>query len=160
VANNQYAYSTPNSRQFACEDLVDRAIGYGISGHTVDGTNLDDCLHVVGDAVKRAREGNGPQLVIAQLLRLAGHGEHDDASYIDPLLKQSPVGQDCLKLAEDTLLQRAWASCEELIQWREAAVQQIEEAVATVRREPAPDPNTENWCALASSHLVDGFSAE
>lgn len=160
VANNQYAYSTPNNRQFACEDLVDRAVGYGITGHTVDGTSLDECLQVVGDAVNRAREGNGPQLIIAQLLRLAGHGEHDDASYIDPLLKQSSVGRDCLKVAEEALLQRDWASCEDLVHWREGAVQQIEEAVATVRREPAPDPNTENWCALASSHLIDSYTAE
>src|SRR4029079_7700599 len=37
IANNQYAYSTPTSRQFACADLVDRAIGYGVEGHEVDG---------------------------------------------------------------------------------------------------------------------------
>ncbi|MGH8046670.1 MAG: thiamine pyrophosphate-dependent enzyme, partial [Chthoniobacterales bacterium] len=39
VANNQYAYSTPTSRQFACADLVDRALGYGVAGHKVDGTD-------------------------------------------------------------------------------------------------------------------------
>src|SRR3954469_80962 len=38
VADNQYAYSTPTSRQFACRSLVDRAEGYGIPGHEVDGT--------------------------------------------------------------------------------------------------------------------------
>src|SRR6267154_2327560 len=48
VANNQYAYSTPTSRQFACDDLVDKAIGYGVAGHNVDGTNLEACLDVVG----------------------------------------------------------------------------------------------------------------
>ena len=34
VVNNQYAYSTPNNRQFACKDLVDRAIGYGVEGRS------------------------------------------------------------------------------------------------------------------------------
>ena len=33
VADNQYAYSTHSSRQFACESLVDRAAGYGVAGH-------------------------------------------------------------------------------------------------------------------------------
>src|SRR6266702_6940126 len=47
VANNQYAYSTPISRQFACRHLVDKAIGYGVEGHTVDGTDLSACLRVV-----------------------------------------------------------------------------------------------------------------
>src|ERR1700694_3033580 len=55
VVNNQYAYSTPNSRQFACNDLVDRAIGYGVEGYTMDGTDLGDCLEVVARATDRAR---------------------------------------------------------------------------------------------------------
>ena len=101
VANNQYAYSTPNSRQFACRDLADKAIGYGVAVHKVDGTDLEKCLHTLSDAVTRAREGGGPQMVVAQLLRLCGHGEHDDAHYIAAQMKQSPFGRDCLKVAED-----------------------------------------------------------
>src|ERR1019366_6163912 len=57
VADNQYAYSTPTSRQFACRDLADRAAGYGVDSHSVDGTDLSACLKVVGDAVARARAG-------------------------------------------------------------------------------------------------------
>lgn len=160
VANNQYAYSTPNPRQFACDDLSRRAEGYGIVGHTLDGTDLDACLSVVGKAVESARNGGGPQMVVARLLRLSGHGEHDDAGYIDPALKSSPLGRDCLKEAEQTLLFRQWATQEELGCWREEALRQIEEAVATVQREPAPDPNTETWCALANPHLADSYAAE
>src|SRR5580658_3671409 len=50
VANNQYAYSTPSSRQFACDDLVDKAIGYGVQGHSLDGNDLAECLKVLGEA--------------------------------------------------------------------------------------------------------------
>src|SRR5688572_2193072 len=89
VADNQYAYSTPNTRQFACNSLVERAEGYGLAGHTVDGTDLQACLSVCGSAIAQARGGDGPQLIVARLLRLCGHGEHDDASYIDPKLKAS-----------------------------------------------------------------------
>ena len=158
VANNQFAYSTPNSKQFACKDLVDRAAGYGMEGHSVDATHLDACLEVVGRAVERARSGHGPQLIVARLLRLAGHGEHDDASYIGTELKESPLGCDCLKEAECTLLERAWASADDLDCWREETQRQVEEAVATVQREPAPDPNEENWCALSTPHLDDTFA--
>ena len=160
VANNQYAYSTPASQQFACADLVDRAIGYGVTGHKVDGTDLDACLHVLGDAVARARRGEGPQLVVASLLRLAGHGEHDDAGYVDLALKESPLGRDCLKVAECLLIERGWATPVALEAWREDAVRQVEEAVATVQREPAPDPNAETWCALSTPHLADTFTAQ
>src|SRR5947199_6035156 len=68
IANNQYAYSTPTSRQFACAELVDKAAGYGVHGSSVDGTDLVDCLRVVGGAIERARAGGGPQLVVASLL--------------------------------------------------------------------------------------------
>src|SRR5580765_6531148 len=74
IANNQYAYSTATSRQFACADLVDRAVGYGMEGHDCDGVDLTECLDVVSEAVNKARRGGGPQLIVARLLRLCGHG--------------------------------------------------------------------------------------
>ena len=48
ATNNHYAYSTPNDREFACHDLVDRAIGYGFEGYSLDGTDLGACLDVIG----------------------------------------------------------------------------------------------------------------
>lgn len=155
IANNQYAYSTPTSRQFACRDLIDKAVGYGVDGHSVDGTDLAACLEIVGKAVDRARDGHGPQMVVASLLRLGGHGEHDDSSYIDQKIKCSAVGEDCLKLAENFLLEQNWADSNILEEWRNEALHKIEEAVATVQREPAPNPNDEEWCALATKHLKE-----
>jgi acetoin:2,6-dichlorophenolindophenol oxidoreductase subunit alpha len=160
VANNQYAYSTHTSKQFACDDLVQRAAGYGVGGHSVDGTDLAACLDVVGHAVELARSGNGPQLVVASLLRLAGHGEHDDAGYIDPTLKRSKLGEDCLKKAEEHILTNNWADAAALQQWRADATRKVDETIATVQREAAPDPNNEDWTALASRQLVDSFSGE
>ena len=158
VANNHYAYSTPTSRQFACRDLVDRAIGYGVTGHNVDGTDLVECLRVVGGAIARAREGGGPQLVVARLLRLCGHGEHDDASYIDPKLKATSDGRDCLKVAEEQMRRGHWADAPTIEAWRAAAAHEIEEAVAKVQREAAPDPFKEDWYALSSKHLNEGHN--
>jgi acetoin:2,6-dichlorophenolindophenol oxidoreductase subunit alpha len=156
VANNQYAYSTPASRQFACDELVDKAIGYGIQGHSLDGNDLTACLKVVGDAVDLARRGRGPQLVVARLLRLCGHGEHDDSHYVTPELKAESFARDCLKVSEEFLLQQSWADQTSLDSWRNEVIQQIEDAVATVRREPAPDPYAEDWSALSSRHLLEG----
>jgi pyruvate dehydrogenase E1 component alpha subunit/2-oxoisovalerate dehydrogenase E1 component alpha subunit len=135
---------------------VDKATGYGVEGYAVDGTELSACLNVVGGAVARARAGHGPQLVVARLLRLCGHGEHDDASYIDPQLRQSPVGRDCLKVAEEKLLKENWNDPKAIETWRNEAVRTVEDAIATVQREPAPDPFKEDWCALAAAHLSEG----
>jgi len=158
VANNQYAYSTPSSRQFACRSLLDKGVGYGVESYGVDGTDLSACLKVVGHAVNRAREGCGPQLVVGRLLRLCGHGEHDDASYIDPALKESPLGRDCLKVASDYLIEQNWGDADLVESWRNEAAQQVEETVAKVQREPNPDPYKEDWSALASEHLREMYS--
>jgi pyruvate dehydrogenase E1 component alpha subunit/2-oxoisovalerate dehydrogenase E1 component alpha subunit len=157
VADNQFAYSTPTSRQFACHDLVDKASGYGVAPHTVDATNLGECLQVLPAAVAKAREGGGPQMVVGRLLRLCGHGEHDDAHYIEAHMKKSPLGRDCLKLAEERLLREGWADSTAINIMRQEVTQEVDEAVAQVQREPAPDPYTENWCALASRHLSELF---
>ena len=159
VANNHYAYSTPTDRQFACRSLVDKADGYGVEGHCVEGTDLTACLECVGQAVQRARTGHGPQMIVARLLRLCGHGEHDDAGYVDPRLKQAAVGRDCLEVAETQLLDRRWADEERLRLWRREAVAKVEEAVAKVQREAVPDPYKEDWYALSSKHLNEGHEA-
>jgi len=156
VSDNQYAYSTPTDRQFACANLLDKAVGYGVAGHAVDGNDLAACLRVVGGAVQKARAGEGPQLIIARLLRLCGHGEHDDANYVDAKMKTAPFGRDCLKLAEESLLRQGWADQAALDEWREQSTQQVEVAVATVRREAAPDPYQEKWRALSSENLLEG----
>ncbi len=156
VANNQYAYSTPNDRQFVCADLADKAVGYGVEAHSVVGNDLAACLDVVSHAVARARAGHGPQLIVANLLRLCGHGEHDDAGYIVPELKNSPLGRDCLKLAEEFLLQEKIADRAQLAVWRSEAIREIEDAVAQVQREPLPDPFAENWTALSTENLAEG----
>ena len=157
VADNQYAYSTHTSRQFACKDLVDKAAGYGIRGHSINGTILEDCLTVVSEAVRLARSGDGPQLVVARLLRLCGHGEHDDAAYVNPKLKSGPLGRDCLELAERDLGERNWATQRELEAWRREQAHAVEETVARVQREPAPDPYEEDWSAVSTRRMQDGF---
>jgi pyruvate dehydrogenase E1 component alpha subunit/2-oxoisovalerate dehydrogenase E1 component alpha subunit len=159
VANNQYAYSTPTSRQFACDSLADKAAGYGVEVQTVDGTDLAACMKVVGEAVSRARNGGGPQLVVADLLRLCGHGEHDPSDYIDPKLKESPLGRDCIKVAEEFLLRQKWMAPSRVPILRNELIHEIEEAVAQAQREPAPDPFAEEWKSMSTKHLSEGNAA-
>lgn len=145
VANNQFAYSTPNERQFACADLLDRAKGYGVDGHELDGTDLNDCLRVMKVAVERARTGNGPQMVVAKLLRLTGHGEHDDASYVPADLRKDHFGRDCMDVAAEQMVSGGFAGEAEIAAWREEIGDAVQEALATAQREPKPDPWSERW---------------
>jgi acetoin:2,6-dichlorophenolindophenol oxidoreductase subunit alpha len=155
VTNNRYAYSTPNSRQFACHDLVDKAIGYGIEGYSTDGTDLRQCLEVVGHAVDRARSGAGPQLVVASCLRLSGHAEHDDAAYMDEQLFKEPSGRDCINATESFLIEQNWANENTLKTWRQEAKAEVEAAAQQAQREPTCTAADENWMPLATPGLAD-----
>jgi len=149
LANNQFAYSTPNSRQFACEDLLDRAVGYGVEGVEVDGTDFLACVRVIGAAVDAARAGRGPQLVVARFLRLAGHGEHDDASYVPERLRAGELGRDCLELAAEQIVEAGYAEEAELARWREETIEEVQRVLAEAQREAGPDPWKEDWSACS-----------
>ena len=154
VTNNQYAYSTPNNRQFACRNLVDRAVGYGIEGYSMDGTDLRDCLEVARYATDRARSGHGPQMIVGTCLRLTGHAEHDDASYVDKKLLSRFAGRDCLQIAGSYIQSQQWADQSQIERWKEKAKYEIEEALAKVQREPHSDPKEETWCPYATGVLA------
>ncbi len=157
ATNNHYAYSTPNDREFACHDLVDRAIGYGFEGYSLDGTDLSACLDVIGGAVRRALAGRPPQLVVAEMLRLSGHGEHDDASYVTDEIKRQPFARDCLKVAEQRIVDLNLMDAEALAEWRRDAVAQVDEAIATAQKEAPPEGDKEDWCAISTRDLVDSL---
>ncbi|MEP6823107.1 MAG: thiamine pyrophosphate-dependent dehydrogenase E1 component subunit alpha [Chthoniobacterales bacterium] len=158
ASNNHFAYSTPNDRQFACAQLVDRAKAYGYDGHAVDGTNLAACLDVIGGAVERARNGGPPQLVVASLLRLAGHGEHDDASYVPPEMKKEPWAQDCVPATEKLIVANGWLDADTLKEWRVEISAEVEKAVETAQHEAGPVGSEEDWCAISARELVDQVS--
>lgn len=156
VANNQFAYSTPTSRQYACEDLVDRARGYGIEGYSVDGTDLLACVATFRTAFARARAGHGPQMVVGKLLRLGGHGEHDDASYIPDSARHKHEARDCIEVAKKQAIDLGWITEAEIRTWEEESRREVDAAQAIASKEPTPDPYRETWHALSTSELVEG----
>ena len=155
VTNNHWAYSTPNEREFGCANLVDRAVGYGYEGHKIDGTDLNQCLEVIETAVKRARAGRPPQLVVAEVLRLAGHGEHDDASYVPAEMKNQPFAQDSVARTEKFILDNGLLGREELQKLRAEIAKQVDDAVATAQQEDAPQASEEDWRAYSTRELID-----
>lgn len=156
VANNQFAYSTPTARQYACTHLVDRASGYGVEGYSVDGTDLLACMKTFRTAFQRARSGHGPQMIVGALLRLGGHGEHDDAAYIPDTARHGHEGRDCLQVAQQQAQTLGWATAAQIRQWEKEARSEVETAQAQASKEPTPDPYRETWHALSTSALVEG----
>lgn len=149
VTNNQYAYSTPNSSEFACASLADRGRGYGMTAHECDGTDLLQTLETMQRAVSAARAGEGPQWVVAETLRMCGHGEHDDASYIPAELKAEYADRDPLDTARRRLLELGWLTEEEATAWDEECREEVQRCVAQAQKEPTPRPQDETWVATS-----------
>ena len=82
VENNQTALSTPVNEQSAVRVFADKAIGYGIPGFTIDGTDADAIAAAFTWAADRARAGDGPALIELVCMRMCGHAHHDDMLYL------------------------------------------------------------------------------
>ena len=76
--NNQYAISVPYHKQVACENIADRALGYGFPGVTVDGNDVLEVYRVTKEARERAARGDGPTLIEAVVYRISPHSTSDD----------------------------------------------------------------------------------
>ncbi|HWL66453.1 MAG TPA: thiamine pyrophosphate-dependent dehydrogenase E1 component subunit alpha [Actinomycetota bacterium] len=76
--NNQWAISTPLSRQTATKTIAEKAAAYAMPGVRVDGFDPIACWKVTRDALERARAGDGPTLIEAFCYRLMAHGTADD----------------------------------------------------------------------------------
>lgn len=97
IENNQTALSTPVHENSAARVFADKAIGYGIPGVTIDGTDADAVAAAFVWAVERARAGSGPALIELVAMRMCGHAHHDDMLYLgkdQPASWEYPVLQE------------------------------------------------------------------
>src|SRR5262245_10551758 len=109
VENNQYGLSTPVSEQYACENIADKAVGYGIPGVIVDGNDLLAVVEAVSAAAARARAGDGPTLLEFKTFRMRGHEEASGTAYVPKELfeewgRKDPVARFEALLAEQGVL--------------------------------------------------------
>jgi len=139
IENNQYAYSTPTCLQYACEDLVDRAPGYGIRGVKVDGNDVLEVYQASKEAVNRARSGKGPTLIEAKTLRIRGHSEHDDASYVPGELLELWKQRDPIDRFEKYLRRHRILTDQLKSEVEERILAEIEDAVEYAEKSPFPD---------------------
>ncbi len=82
VQDNGTALSTPVHEQSAVRVFADKAVGYGVPGVTLDGTDPEAIAAGFAWAAERARRGLGPALIELVALRMCGHAHHDDMLYL------------------------------------------------------------------------------
>jgi pyruvate dehydrogenase E1 component alpha subunit len=138
--NNQFAYSTPLERQTLVPDIAIRATSYGIPGVTVDGNDVVAVYAAAQEAVTRARKGEGPSLIECKTMRIRGHSEHDDASYVPKEMIEAWRAKDPIRRHEARLRELGILDDIAEADMTRRIASELEAAVAWAEANPLPDP--------------------
>jgi TPP-dependent pyruvate/acetoin dehydrogenase alpha subunit len=142
VESNLWAYSTPTEYQVAVKDLANRAIGYGMPGVIIDGTDACQVYDATYEAVERAHRGEGPTLIEAKLMRMKGHAIHDAAAYVPKEMHEFWRKRDCIDRFEKYLLEKQWLTPEQ----NQKMIADVEKELEAERdfavSSPMPEPHT------------------
>jgi len=103
IENNQWAYSTPVSRQVPIQNLADRGAAYGIASVIVDGNDVVAVYQASKEAVNECRAGRGPRIIEVKTMRMRGHAQHDPAEYVPKEMFDYWKARDPLTLYEKYL---------------------------------------------------------
>lgn len=140
--NNLYAASTPFRMSFRVDNVADRAAGYGMPGVVVDGNDVIAVAETCAEAVKRARNGEGPTLLECKTYRQCGHSRSDPRGYRSKEEEQEWIKKDPIPRYEQWLLEGSHISSAELAKLREEVEKEIDEAIIFAENSPLPEPAT------------------
>ncbi|MCB2145816.1 MAG: thiamine pyrophosphate-dependent dehydrogenase E1 component subunit alpha [Deltaproteobacteria bacterium] len=137
--NNGYGISCPTCKSMAVADIADRAAAYDIPGVVVDGNDVTAVYEAVGEAVKRARTGDGPSLIECKTYRWRGHFEGDACVYRDDCELEDWVKKDPIPRFEKKLQAEGILSVEKAEAIRKAIAAELDAAIAFAEQSPLPE---------------------
>jgi pyruvate dehydrogenase E1 component alpha subunit len=138
--NNGYAESTPAHYHCSVENIADRAAAYNMPGVTIDGNDIFAVYEAAGEAVRRARTGQGPTLLECKTYRFNGHFEGDAQTYkIAADQEKFQKERDPIKLFRDAVLSRGLVAESDLKTIDDRVAAQIDSAVKFAEDSPFPD---------------------
>ena len=142
--NNQFAITTSYQNSVAVENVSDRAQAYNLPGILVDGQNVEAMYEATTEAVKRARNGEGPTLIEGLTYRFEEHslglgrvrrGEYRTSEEISKWRERDPIG-----IHSQKLIDRGVLSEDEIDKIESNSKKEIEEAVEFARNSKFPEP--------------------
>jgi 2-oxoisovalerate dehydrogenase E1 component alpha subunit len=139
--NNSYAISVPIRLQMRNPNVADRAAGYGITGVTVDGTDVAACYAAAREAVARARRGEGPTLMDAKIWRINSHTSEDNQTkYRTKEEMEEAARHDPITLFVDWLVERRWITAEAAAAVQAECDREASDAADWAEQQPDPLP--------------------
>lgn len=136
--NNGFAESTPVEYHASVKDISDRATAYNIPGLTIDGTDVFAVYEAAGEAIARARRGEGPSLVEAKTFRYYGHFEGDPVTYYTEKMREEFRERDPIKKFRATVLERGLLTEAELDEIDTKISTLVDEAITFAEESPMP----------------------
>jgi pyruvate dehydrogenase E1 component alpha subunit len=138
--NNQYGMGTTVNRASAVPEMVDKALAYGMKGEQVNGMNVIEVHEATQKALKKIRDGEGPQVLEMLTYRFEGHSMGDPLRYrtkeeVEKWREDDPIG-----ILERHLLAEDMTDKNELEKIDDAVEKTIEEAVKFAEESPLPEP--------------------
>jgi len=127
--NNGFAESTPASYHCSAKDISDRATAYNMPGFTVDATDFFAVYEAAGEAIGRARRGEGPSLIECKGFRYYGHFEGDAKLYYTEEMMEDFKKRDPINKFRQRVQARGLASAPELDEIDARAKQTVENAI-------------------------------
>jgi 2-oxoisovalerate dehydrogenase E1 component len=131
IENNGYGLSTPTSEQYACENLADRGVGYGMESHIIDGNNIQEVSDTVNRLASEMRENPRPVLLEFKTFRRRGHEEASGTKYVPDELMQYWEERDPVTCFEQHLLENGVITQQEIEQWAQDFKDEIQEGLDT-----------------------------
>jgi pyruvate dehydrogenase E1 component alpha subunit len=138
--NNLYAASTPIAKAFNIEDVAERAAAYGMPGVVVDGNDVVAVYEAAGEAIARARRGEGPTLLECKTYRLCGHSRSDPRTYRSKEEEAEWEEKDPIPALGRRLKELELATDETLASIEQDVMALVDDAVAFAEESPPPEP--------------------
>jgi acetoin:2,6-dichlorophenolindophenol oxidoreductase subunit alpha len=138
IEDNDWGISVPRAQSTSVTSNAVRGAAYGIPGVRVENNSVEGVYEATGEAIARARAGEGPSLIEVHTLRLWGHFEGDAQGYRVDL--EGVPGRDPIPTYKKTLIDSGAMSEADYSAMEASASQQVEDAVAFAKASPIPDP--------------------
>jgi pyruvate dehydrogenase E1 component alpha subunit len=138
--NNQYGISLSQAEHMNVSDIADRAAAYDMPGVVVDGNDVLAVYEAAGEAIKRARAGQGPSLVECKTYRHRGHFEGDPQVYKPEDEATGWLGKDPLPYYATRLMEKGLLTQDRIQALEEEIQAQIQQAVDFAEESPFPAP--------------------
>ena len=138
IENNNYAMGTSVERTSNVHDLSTLGESYDMPGVVVDGMSCEAVHGAIADACAHVRAGKGPILLDIRTYRYRGHSMSDPQKYRTKEEVEEYKKQDPIENVRSVLLEKKWATAEELEAMDTAAKKEVEEAVKFAEESPSP----------------------